>query len=207
MLDGKKATIYWQLADQFRERYPRVVLQPERLITCEDNIYCSAGIASACELCTFLIEKIWGIDIAQKVAHNFLMDVQQVQQDFRLSFDTQKEHSDSSILSAQQWMETNFSTEFLLEEIADRVGLGLRSFMRRFKKATGDTPLQYLQRIRIGVAKELLTTSVLSVDEVSYRTGYTDVSFFCRLFKRHTGVTPGGFRRTPGVTNDDKESD
>ena len=81
-----------------------------------------------------------------------------------------------------------------MEELADKVGLGLRSFMRRFKKATGDTPLNYLQRVRIETAKELLSNSSLSIDQVGYRVGYEDASYFSRLFKREVEKTPGDFR-------------
>lgn len=90
---------------------------------------------------------------------------------------------------------SNFSADFLMEEVADKVGLGLRSFMRRFKIANGDTPLNYLQRVRIETARELLHGSSLSIDQIGYRVGYEDVSFFGRLFRRKVGETPGEFRK------------
>jgi transcriptional regulator GlxA family with amidase domain len=107
-----------------------------------------------------------------------------------------KQHDDKQILAAQQWIESNFSSDFLLEEVADKVGLGLRSFMRRFKKAAGATALHYLQRVRIETAKELLRNSSLSIEQISYRVGYEDTSFFCRLFKRNERLTPGDYRST-----------
>lgn len=195
LLEGKTATIYWRMVDQFRTRYPKVILQPERQITSADNLYCSAGVSSGIELSVYLMERIWGIEAAQKVSQNFLMDIHREQPDFQLTFDDQKKHGDTQILSAQKWLELNFSSDFLLDEVADRIGLGLRSFMRRFKNATGDTPICYLQRVRIQVAKEHLRSGVLSVGEVSYRVGYEDVSFFCKLFKRLAGLTPGEYRQ------------
>ena len=204
LLDAKSATTYWRMVDQFRARFPKVILQPERKITSADNLFCSGGIGSGIELAIYLIERIWGIDVAQKVAQNFLMDMHREAPAFQLVFDQQKRHEDKLILQAQQWLEANFSADFLLEEVADKIGLGLRSFMRRFKKATGDTPLNYLQRIRVETAKELLEHSAMSVDEISYRVGYEDTSFFCRLFKRNTNSTPSEFRsnrKKPSLPN------
>ncbi|MDP6346464.1 MAG: helix-turn-helix domain-containing protein, partial [Alphaproteobacteria bacterium] len=195
LLEGRPATIYWRMVEPFRTRYPGVILQPERPITAADNLYCSAGVSSGIELTIYLIERIWGIAAAQKVSRNFLMDLHRRQPDFQLAFDDRKRHGDGQILAAQQWLEMNFSADFLLEEVADRVGLGLRSFMRRFKSATGDTPIGYLQRVRLEVAKEMLRDSSFSIDEISHRIGYQDVSFFSRLFKRATGQAPGEYRR------------
>ncbi|WP_339806678.1 helix-turn-helix domain-containing protein [uncultured Marinobacter sp.] len=195
LLNEKAATVYWRMVDQFKSRYPQVVLQPEKKITATGRLYCSAGVASGVELATYLMEKIWGVAIAQKISQSFLMDIPRENPFFKLAFDDQKRHADKQVLAAQQWLESNFSSDFLLEEVADKVGLSLRSFMRRFKRETGDTPVHYLQRIRIETAKELLRSSSLSIDEISFRVGYEDVSFFCRIFKRNTKMTTSEFRK------------
>ena len=194
LLDGKVATTYWQLEEEFRARYPKVLLQSERKITSADKLYCSSGVGSGLEMAVYLIERIYGIETAQRLSASFLMDIPRQSPEFHLAFDKQKAHGDRQVLAAQQWLESNFSSDFLMEELADKVGLGLRSFMRRFKKATGDTPLNYLQRVRIETAKELLSNSSLSIDQVSYRVGYEDASYFSRLFKREVEKTPGEFR-------------
>ncbi len=196
LLDDKLATIYWQLENEFRQRYPRVILQPERHITSADNIYCSAGVGSGLEMSVYLMERIYGIETAQRVSESFLMDVPRETPEFQLAFDKQKQHADRQVLAAQQWLESNFSSDFLMEELADKVGLGLRSFTRRFKQATGDTPLNYLQRVRIETAKELLRNSSLSIEQIGYRVGYEDASYFSRLFKREVGTTPGDFKKS-----------
>ncbi len=196
LLDGKVGTVYWRMVDEFRKRYPRIILQPERLITAAENLFCSAGVASGCSLSIYLIELIWGMDIAQKVSRHFLMDIHPVQSISHFAFDGQKYHGDQQVLEAQRWMELNFSSDFLIEEVANKFGMSLRNFGRRFKDATGDTPIYYLQRIRTETAKELLKNDPLSVEEIGYRVGYEDVSFFCRLFKRLTSLTPSAYRQS-----------
>ncbi len=196
LLDGQPATLYWRMVEEFRTRYPSVILQPERSITAAKNLYCSSGVSSGLELTIYLIERIWGIAAAQKVSRNFLMDLHRQQPEFALAFERRKLHADEQILSAQQWIEANFSASFLLEEVADKVGLGLRSFMRRFTAATGDTPIRYLQGVRIEVAKEMLRETSFTVDEIAHRVGYEDVNFFSKLFKRASGTTASEYRRS-----------
>ncbi len=195
LLNGKVGTVYWRMVDKFRQKYPKVILQPERAITAAGNLFCSAGVSSGCNLSIYLIERIWGLEIAQKVSKNFLMDIHPEPSISSLVFDGQKYHEDLQILEAQNWIEGNFSSNFLIEEVAHKFGMSLRNFARRFKKATGDTPIQYLQRIRIEIAKDLLKNDPLSVEQISFRVGYEDVSFFCRLFKRLTALSPSDYRQ------------
>ncbi len=194
LLDNAVASVYWQLEEDFKQRYPRVIVQSERKITSSGNLFCSAGIGSGLELGLYLVQRVYGIAVAERVSRSFLMDVPRQTPAFQLAFDPFKKHSDKKILAAQQWLESNYGADFLMDELADKVGMGLRSFMRRFKSATGDTPLRYLQRVRIEIAKELLSNSTDGIEQVSYRVGYEDVAFFCRLFKRHAKCTPGEFR-------------
>ena len=194
LLDNKVATVYWRMIDEFKSRYPRVILQPEKNITSAGNLYCAAGIASGLELGNYLMEKLWGPEIATKVSRHFLMDIPESPVEFQLALDQQKRHNDSPIQSAQQWMESNFSSDFLLEEVAEKVGLSLRSFRRRFTDATGEPPIQYLQRIRLETAKHLLVSSTLGIDQIAYRVGFEDPSYFSRLFKQKLNVTPSEYR-------------
>ncbi len=194
LLNGRVGTVFWRMADEFRSRYPKVILQPERAVTAAGNLFCSAGVASGCNLSIYLIERIWGLDIAQKVSKNFLMDIHPEQSVSKLVFDGQKYHKDQQVLEAQNWIEANFSANFLIEEVAHKFGMSLRNFARRFKSATGDTPVQYLQRIRVEVAKDLLKNDSLSIEQISFRVGYEDVSFFCRIFRRLTSFPPSSFR-------------
>jgi len=194
LLDNKAATVYWRMVDEFKSRYPKVILQPEKNITSAGNLFCAAGVTSGVEMGIYLLEKFWGVSVAAKVSRHFLMDIPKAPVEFQLALDQQKRHSDARIQTAQQWMESNFSSDFLLDEVAEKVGLSLRSFRRRFKDATGETPMQYLQRIRIETAKQLLATSTLGIDQIGYRVGYEDASYFSRIFKQKLNVTPGEYR-------------
>ena len=109
------------------------------------------------------------------------------------------EHSDESVSSAQEWMHQNFHRTFSLEAPAQRVGMSLRNFVRRFKEATGDSPLMYLQKLRVAAAKRLLESDHRTMQEISDAVGYQDVAFFRQLFQRHTGVSPSAYQKQFGV--------
>jgi transcriptional regulator GlxA family with amidase domain len=109
------------------------------------------------------------------------------------------EHSDDMISTAQEWLHKNFQRSFPLESLASRVGMSLRNFVRRFKQATGDSPIIYLQKLRIAAARHMLESNHRSVQEVSEAVGYQDVAFFRSLFQRHTGSSPSAYQRSFGV--------
>lgn len=105
-------------------------------------------------------------------------------------FEFQKNHSDSRILTVQDWLEKHYQENISVKQLATLAGMSFRTFYRRFKAATGDTPLIYLQRLRIETAKRALETTLQSVEEVSYAVGYENSSFFRKLFKQYSGLSP-----------------
>jgi transcriptional regulator GlxA family with amidase domain len=109
------------------------------------------------------------------------------------------EHSDDSISSAQEWLHANFHKSFPLDAPARRVGMSPRNFVRRFKQATGDSPLMYLQKLRIAAAKRLLEADHRTIQEISGAVGYQDAAFFRQLFARHAGVSPSAYRQRFGL--------
>jgi transcriptional regulator GlxA family with amidase domain len=109
------------------------------------------------------------------------------------------DHTDDTISSAQEWMHKNFAKSFSLEDLAERVGMSMRNFVRRFKQATGDTPLIYLQKLRVAAAKRMLENNHRTMPEISAAVGYQDVVFFRSLFQRHTGILPSEYRERFGV--------
>lgn len=199
LLDDKHAAVYWKLEEKFRRRFPKVILRTDRKTTSADRLFCSSGIGSGLEMGIYLIEQLYGAVIAEKVAQNFLMDLAPNTQGLRTTFAQFKQHGDEKILAAQQWMEWHYASEFLLEEVADRTGLGVRTFTRRFHKATGESALHYLQRLRIEHAKALLKKDALPIDQVAFRVGYKDPTHFGRIFRRLVESTPSEFRRNCGV--------
>ncbi|WP_375741551.1 GlxA family transcriptional regulator [Pseudomonas boanensis] len=195
LLDGKEATTYWRFFREFAERFPNVLLNQEKHLSDADNLYCAGGVTSACDLYIYLIERFCGANVAQAVARDILYEVQRNYIPGRIGFGGQKLHHDMTILQIQQWLEEHFADKFRFEDVAREHGMSIRNFMRRFQAATGDKPLHYLQRLRIETAKGLLSATRKSIKTISYEVGYDDASFFARLFRQHTQLSPNQYRR------------
>jgi transcriptional regulator GlxA family with amidase domain len=199
MLDGKRATTHWGLADRFREKYPNVRWMPELMVTEDRGFYCGGGVHAALDLSLYLVEKFCGHDVAIQTAKALLIETPRAWQSGFAIVPLKTEHSDDSISSAQEWLHQNFHRDFPLDALARRVGMSVRNFVRRFKQATGDTPLIYLQKLRISAAKRLLESDHRTMLEIGHAVGYEDVAFFRELFERHTGVAPSAYRKSFGV--------
>ncbi len=194
LLDGKRATTHWGLADLYRERFPNVDWQPEYLITDTGDIFCGGGVNSAADLSLYLVERFGSRDLALECAKALLIEMPRTWQVAFADVTIRKDHNDNSIRRAQDWMHTHFQNPISLDAIAARVGMSPRNFIRRFKAATGHTPLNYIHTIRMTVAKRFLEDGQRTVQEVSQAVGYGDVIFFRDLFKRHTGICPAEYR-------------
>lgn len=199
LLEGKRATTHWALAERFREMYPKVKWMPELMITEDRGLYCGGGVHAALDLSLYLVEKFCGHEVAMQSAKAMLIETPRAWQAGFAIVPLKTEHSDDGISSAQEWMHQNFHKTFALETPARGVGMSLRNFVRRFKRATGDSPLMYLQKLRVAAAKRLLEGGHRSVQEISSAVGYQDVAFFRGLFQRHTGVSPSGYREKFGT--------
>ncbi|PAU57794.1 Transcriptional regulator GlxA family, contains an amidase domain and an AraC-type DNA-binding HTH domain [Pseudomonas indica] len=195
LLDGKEATTYWRFFREFAERFPQVLLNTEKHLSDADNLYCAGGVTSVCDLYIYLIERFCGAGVAQGVARDILYEVQRSYTPGRIGFGGQKLHQDVTILQIQQWLEEHYADKFRFEDVARDHGMSIRNFMRRFQAATGDKPLHYLQRLRIETAKSLLSSTRKSIKTISYEVGYDDASFFARLFRQHTELSPNQYRR------------
>jgi len=199
LLDGKRATTHWGLAERFREKYPKVKWMPELMVTEDRGLYCGGGVNAALDLSLYLVERFCGHDVAMQTAKALLIETPRAWQAGFAIVPLKTEHSDDTISNAQEWLHENFQRTFPLEDPARRVGMSLRNFVRRFKQATGDSPLIYLQKLRVSAAKRLLESDHRSMQEVSDAVGYQDVAFFRKIFERHTGASPSAYRRRFGV--------
>ena len=195
LLNGRIATLYPPAVPAFVRRYPDIDVRPERAITDAGNLYCANGIASGCDLTVSIIKRLFGAEIARRISHEFLLGFSRDYTIANVSFDGQKYHKDKQILTAQSWLENNYTIDVQIACLASDLGMSPRNFSRRFKQATGDNPGLYLKRVRIAAAKELLRESVLSVAEIVYRVGYNDISYFCRIFKAQEGCMPNSYRQ------------
>ena len=194
LLNGKTATTHWGFADDFRTRYPAIKLRPEKIITDEGNLLCSGGCNSYIDLSIYLVEKYCGRDIALESAKAMLHDMGRTSQKPYAMFRFAKDHNDLKIQSVQQRFEENYNQTFNIKDLAERFGLSRRVFERRFKTATGITPLDYLQRTRVEIAKNLLEETSRTFSEIAFMVGYEDTSFFRKLFKKHTHLLPREYK-------------
>ncbi len=194
LLDGRVATTHWAKAPVFKERYPDVDLRASEIITEQDRVICSAAVTTSLNLALRLVEKFAGNAVAGAAARLLLIDTNRVSQSSYGVADPTV-HSDELVARAQQWMERHLQSGVRLASLARHLGVSERTLNRRFKAALGEAPLHYLQSLRIRVAKKLLETKRLGIDDVSERVGYGDVSTFRQLFKRETGISPREYER------------
>src|SRR5215472_6075256 len=148
LLDGKRATTHWGLADRFREKYPKVKWMPELMVTEDRGMYCGGGMHAALDLTLYLVEKFCGHEVAMQSAKAMLIETPRAWQAGFAIVPLKTAHDDESIASAQEWLHEHFHESFPLETPARHANMSLRNFVRRFKQATGDSPLLYLQKLR-----------------------------------------------------------
>ncbi len=194
LLDGCVATTNWQFAEIFKRQYPKVNLQIDRILTEDNRLYCTGAATAFMNLCLHLIEKYGSPDLASRCAKGLLVDTDRHSQSPYIVYDFWNNHSDKQIQKAQQWMEKNYKNKFSIDEVAESIGISPRHFKRRFKTATGETPLAYLQRLRIENAKRFLERTLDTVNEITWKVGYEDINSFRRLFIKHTGLSPKNYR-------------
>jgi transcriptional regulator GlxA family with amidase domain len=195
LLDGRKATTHWGLANQFRKQFPKVDLRTDLMVTEEERLFCGGGITADLNLSLHLIEKYCGRETALQGSRCMLVDPDRTSQATFAAFIPKKDHEDNEILRAQETIEGGYKENIKMDAVAKQAGMSLRQFNRRFKSATGETAVKYLQHTRVEAAKVLLVTSGRAFDEIATMVGYENVSFFRRVFKSSTGTTPAEFRR------------
>ncbi len=194
LLDGKIATTHWGVIDKFKKRFPEVQLKPEQLFTDACDLYCSGAFSSSIDLSIYLVEKFFGREVAVQTAKVLVHDIGRISQAPYTPFNFQRNHHDKAILHSQRLMEEHFADHFDIARLAAEQGIGRRTFERRFKTATGDSPLHYLQRVRVEKAKKILESELKTLDEISYQVGYEDSNFFKKVFVKHTGLKPTEYR-------------
>ncbi|WP_432709147.1 GlxA family transcriptional regulator [Pedobacter sp.] len=190
LLDGKSCSTHWQYANEFRKRYPNVLLMDDKILTEAGGIYTSGGAYSFTNLIVYLIEKYAGRDIAILAAKGFMVDLDRNSQSPFTIFSGQKNHKDSDILKAQDYIEKNFQEKLTIESLCEQMALSRRTFERRFKKATANTVWEYLQRVKVEAAKKELEMGKKTVNEVMYNVGYSDPKAFRDVFRKITNMTP-----------------
>jgi transcriptional regulator GlxA family with amidase domain len=190
LLDGKHCSTHWSAADHFRTLFPKVKLQPDRLITDEHGIYTNGGAYSFLNLIVYLVEKYYDRQTAIFCSKVFQIEIDRNSQSEFAIFTGQKSHGDEMVKKAQAFIESHLDEKLTFEHLSSHFSVGRRNFDRRFIKATGNTPLEYAQRVKIESAKKALETTRKTVSEVMYEVGYSDVKAFREVFRKITGLSP-----------------
>lgn len=194
LLEGKQCATHWRLANEFRLMFPNVRLVDDRIMTEEDGIYTSGGAYSYLNLVVYIIEKYVGRDLAVLISKSFMIDIDRVSQSPFIIFEGQKAHEDEPIKKAQEFIETNYQEKITVDQLTSMFALGRRNFERRFKKATANTIVEYIQRVKVEAVKKGLESSRKSVNELMYDVGYSDTKAFRTTFKKITGLSPIDYR-------------
>ena len=199
LLEKRACSTHWNNAILFRSLFPNITLVPDRLITAENGIYTNGGAYSFLNLILFLVEKYFDRDTSIWCAKTFQIDMDRTSQSQFLIFQTQKNHGDELISEAQAYIEDHMADRFSFEEVASRLAISRRNFDRRFIKATGNTPVEYLQRVKVEAAKRALERGRKNINEVMDEVGYADEKAFREVFKKVTGLSPVDYKEKYNV--------
>ena len=194
MMNKKSCATHWLTHDTFREMFPKVNLIPEKVISEDNGIYSSGGAYSFLNLLLYLVEKYYGRETAIWCSKVSEIDFDRIDQNQFVIFNGQKDHSDSQVMKTQEFIELHFAEKISVEQLAEQTATSTRNFIRRFKKATNNTPIEYIQRVRMEAAKKKLESSTMNIHQVMYSIGYNDDKTFRSLFKRYVGMTPLEYR-------------
>jgi len=194
LLNGRSCTTHYDFAGLFRRMFPEVNLVVDKIITDENDIYTSGGAYSWLNLILYLVEKYAGREMAVQCAKGFQIDIQRTSQSPFIIFNGQKDHDDEPIRKAQEFIEHNVHSKITVGELAAMLALGRRNLERRFKKATGNTVMEYMQRAKMESVKKSLESSRLGVNEAMDKVGYSDPKAFRMIFKKVTGLSPLQYR-------------
>jgi transcriptional regulator GlxA family with amidase domain len=194
LLTGRDCSTHWSAADAFKRMFPDVNLMSDRIITDNRGIYTNGGAFSFLNLVLYLVEKYFDRKTAIYCAKIFQIDIDRTTQSPFIIFSGLKNHEDQEIAKAQKVIEESFHEKILIEDLASKFAMGRRNFDRRFKKATGNTPIEYHQKIKIEMAKRSLESTRKNINEVMMASGYSDSKAFREIFKKFTGLSPIEYR-------------
>jgi len=194
LLTDKVATTHWGYAEKFNAMFPSVNLQPEKMVTEDNEVYCAGGGMAWIDLSILLIERYCGHQVASDTAKSHVLDVSRTSQTIYASSRQRRFHSDKDIMEVQSFLEKHLQSKVTISEVATQHNMTERTLIRRFKNACNTTPGQYLQSLRIEQARKLLETSNTPLESLISAVGYEDPSSFTRLFKKATGMSPSQYR-------------
>ncbi len=194
LLDNKVATTHWSQLERFQRRYPRVKFKPDFLITQSENIFCVSSVNSVADLVVYFIEELFDAETAKKVEANFSPEIRKPYSSSLFREGEFSRHSDEDIVRLQHWLHENFRQKVTAATLADMLGISTRSLNRRFRQSLETTPVEYVTRLKLQHARELLKHSNLTSHEIAMECGFNDASYFSARFKHDSGVSPMDYR-------------
>jgi transcriptional regulator GlxA family with amidase domain len=198
LLDGEEATTHWGYCELMAQQFPRVKLRAERILVPAGpghRLITAGGATSWNDLMLYLIGRFAGTEEARRVAKVFLVQAHDQGQLPYAGLTARRNHEDLVIRQAQLWIADNYREPNPVAVMSTRAGLTERGFHGRFRRATGMSPLEYVQTLRIEEAKQILETTDMPLDDVALEVGYSEPASFRRLFRKMVGVTPSAYRR------------
>jgi len=202
LLSGRSATTHWLFADMFSTHFPDVTMDQGKIVIEDGDMITAGGLMAWTDLALRIVDRLLGPTVMVETGQFFLIDPAGREQRHYSNFAPRFEHGDDAILRIQHWLQTRAVKPIRVSEVAHEAGLEERTFLRRFKAATGLKPTEYVQQLRIGKARELLQFTRRPVDQVAWSVGYEDPAAFRRLFRRLIGLAPGEYRRRFGTSAD-----
>lgn len=199
LLNGRTATTHVDAVEGFSHAFPEVDLQSHAVITSDSNIYTSGGATSSFHLKLFIVQQFFGREMALQIAKAFAIDMDRDNQLYFDQFKPSLAETDDLVRKIQMMINERYSEIKNVEEAMDEVPSSRRNMIRRFKQATGITPIRYLQKTKIEAAKNLLETTNKDILDVMVSSGYNDMKNFRQLFKTFTGLTPKTYREKYGM--------
>jgi transcriptional regulator GlxA family with amidase domain len=194
LLDGRPATTHWFFADRFRERFPRVLLDTDKIVIEDGDLITAGGLMAWTDLGLRIVDRIFGPATMAWTGRFMLIDPAGREQRHYSSFAPRLTHGDEPILKVQHWLQARGGRAVTVADMAREIAMEERTFLRRFKAATGMKPIEYIQHLRIGKARELLEFTRRSIEQIAWSVGYEDAAAFRRLFQRLIGLSPGDYR-------------
>ena len=195
LLAGRPATTHWFFADEFRARFPDVRMEVDRMVVDDGDIVTAGGLMAWTDLGLRIVERLLGPTVMMETARFLLIDPAGREQKNYASFAPKLTHGDEAILKVQHWLQARGAGSVAVAEMAGEAGMEERTFQRRFKAATGMTPVEYVQHLRVGRARELLEFTRRTVDQIAWSVGYEDAAAFRKLFHRLIGLSPHEYRQ------------
>lgn len=195
LLDNKRCAVHWAAKNEFKEMFPNIKITDDTIITDEKGIYTCGGGYSYLNLLLYIFEKHIGREISILASKMFEIDIERKSQNPYMIFIGQKKHGDDVVLKVQEFIENNPSETYTVDDICNKFSIGRRTFERRFKKCTGNSIIEYIQRLKVEFAKKHLESGRKTVNEIIYESGYNDIDAFRKVFKKYTDLTPIDYRK------------